>query len=52
MREATKLAQERRPDLLIEGPIQYDAAVDPGVAAKKMPGSRWRARRPSSSSPI
>ena len=40
VRQATKLAQERRPDLLIEGPIQYDAAVDPGVAAKKMPGSR------------
>ncbi|MCB0046922.1 MAG: phosphate acetyltransferase [Caldilineaceae bacterium] len=40
VRTATKLAQERRPDLLIEGPIQYDAAVDPGVAAKKMPGSR------------
>jgi phosphate acetyltransferase len=40
VRTATKLAQERRPDLLIEGPIQYDAAVDPGVAAKKMPGSK------------
>lgn len=36
---ATKIAQERRPDLLIEGPIQYDAAVSPAVAEKKMPGS-------------
>ncbi|HHH38592.1 MAG TPA: phosphate acetyltransferase [Sedimenticola sp.] len=40
VREATRIARERRPDLLLEGPIQYDAAVDPGVAAKKLPGSR------------
>jgi phosphate acetyltransferase len=39
VRQATKLAQERRPDLKLDGPIQYDAAVDAGVAAKKMPGS-------------
>jgi phosphate acetyltransferase len=39
VRQATKLAQARRPDLLIEGPIQYDAAVALDVAAKKMPGS-------------
>jgi phosphate acetyltransferase len=39
VRLATRLARERRPDLRIEGPIQYDAAVDPGVAARKMPGS-------------
>jgi len=37
--EATRLAREKNPDLLIEGPIQYDAAVDPGVARKKMPDS-------------
>ncbi|MDY5153411.1 phosphate acetyltransferase [Actinobaculum suis] len=37
--EATRLAKEKAPDLLIEGPIQYDAAVDPAVAAKKLPGS-------------
>ncbi|MDD7465315.1 MAG: phosphate acetyltransferase [Actinomycetaceae bacterium] len=37
--EATKIAKERRPDLLIEGPIQYDAAVNPAVAQKKMPDS-------------
>ena len=37
--DATTIARERRPDLLIEGPIQYDAAVDSAVAAKKLPGS-------------
>ncbi|MFB6593426.1 phosphate acetyltransferase [Streptomyces diastaticus] len=40
VREATALARERRPDLLIEGPIQYDAAVEPTVAAAKLPGSQ------------
>jgi phosphate acetyltransferase len=39
VREATQLARTRRPDLKLEGPIQYDAAVDMGVAAQKMPGS-------------
>jgi phosphate acetyltransferase len=39
VRGATALVRERRPDLLVEGPIQYDAAVDPEVAAKKLPGS-------------
>ncbi|MFJ1806076.1 MULTISPECIES: phosphate acetyltransferase [unclassified Streptomyces] len=39
VREATKLVRERRPDLRIEGPIQYDAAVEPTVAATKLPGS-------------
>jgi phosphate acetyltransferase len=39
VREATRIAQERRPDLPIEGPIQYDAAVDPEVARSKLPGS-------------
>ena len=36
---ATRLAQSRRPDLLIEGPIQYDAAVDPAVGRQKVPDS-------------
>lgn len=36
---ATDLVRERRPDLLVEGPIQYDAAVVPSVAAAKLPGS-------------
>jgi phosphate acetyltransferase len=39
VREATQHVRDRRPDLLIEGPIQYDAAVDPDVARLKMPGS-------------
>jgi len=39
VRTATQLARERRPDLRLDGPIQYDAAVDVDVAAKKMPGS-------------
>ncbi|MFJ9351289.1 phosphate acetyltransferase [Streptomyces sp. NPDC101237] len=39
VREATGLARSRRPDLKIEGPIQYDAAVEPSVAATKLPGS-------------
>ncbi|MCI7551921.1 MAG: phosphate acetyltransferase [Actinomycetaceae bacterium] len=37
--EATRIAREMCPDLPIEGPIQYDAAVDPSVAASKMPDS-------------
>ncbi|MEA3468816.1 MAG: phosphate acetyltransferase [Thermodesulfobacteriota bacterium] len=39
VREATRIAREKRPDLLIEGPIQYDAAIDPTVAKTKMPDS-------------
>jgi phosphate acetyltransferase len=39
VREATALVGERRPDLKVEGPIQYDAAVDMSVAELKMPGS-------------
>jgi phosphate acetyltransferase len=39
VRSATALVRERRPELLVEGPIQYDAAADPTVAAAKMPGS-------------
>jgi phosphate acetyltransferase len=31
--------RERRPDLPVEGPIQYDAAVDAAVARTKLPGS-------------
>jgi phosphate acetyltransferase len=37
--EATAIVRERRPDLKVEGPIQYDAAVDEAVANLKMPGS-------------
>lgn len=39
VRRATQLARQLRPDLLIEGPLQYDAAVAADVAAIKMPGS-------------
>ncbi len=39
VREATHIAQEKRPDLLIEGPIQYDAAISPEVAKTKLPDS-------------
>jgi phosphate acetyltransferase len=39
VREATLLAKERRPDLKIEGPLQYDAAIDSSVAATKIPDS-------------
>src|SRR5678815_4942005 len=39
VRKATELVKQLRPDLKIEGPIQYDAAVDPTVGKKKMPGS-------------
>jgi len=42
--EATKLAQKKRPDLLLEGPIQYDAAIDPGVAKTKLPDSQVAGR--------
>ncbi len=40
VRDAAKLAQEARPDLLIDGPLQYDAAIVPDVAAQKAPGSK------------
>ena len=39
VREATRLVRERAPELPVEGPIQYDAAVDASVAATKLPGS-------------
>ncbi|MER8231804.1 phosphate acetyltransferase [Streptomyces sp. NPDC094049] len=39
VREATKLVRSTRPELRIEGPIQYDAAVEPSVAATKLPDS-------------
>ena len=39
VREATDIVKERNAELKVEGPIQYDAAVDMGVAKKKMPDS-------------
>ncbi|AEW96603.1 MULTISPECIES: phosphate acetyltransferase [Streptomycetaceae] len=44
VRRATEIVRELRPDLLVEGPIQYDAAVDPQVAATKLPGSKVAGR--------
>jgi len=44
VRTATELVRTREPDLLVEGPIQYDAAVEPSVAATKMPGSKVAGR--------
>ena len=39
VRRATEIVKQKRPDLKIEGPIQYDAAVDPIVGKQKMPDS-------------
>lgn len=39
VREATRIAQEKRPDLIIDGPLQYDAAIMENVAASKAPDS-------------
>ncbi len=39
VRKATEIVKQRRPDLKVEGPIQYDAAVDMNVGKTKMPDS-------------
>jgi phosphate acetyltransferase len=39
VREATEIVKKLRPDILVEGPIQYDAAVDAQVGKQKLPGS-------------
>jgi phosphate acetyltransferase len=44
VREATELVRARRPDLMVDGPIQYDAAVDASVGTSKMPGSEVAGR--------
>jgi phosphate acetyltransferase len=44
VRTATELVQERRPDLPVAGPIQYDAAIDPSVARTKLPDSEVAGR--------
>ncbi|MGV0811289.1 phosphate acetyltransferase [Mycolicibacterium boenickei] len=44
VRAATELVRQREPDLLVEGPIQYDAAVEPSVAKTKMPDSEVAGR--------
>ena len=40
VRKATEIIKNKRPDLKVEGPIQYDAAVDPSVGKKKLPNSK------------
>ncbi|WP_063060115.1 phosphate acetyltransferase [Nocardia sienata] len=44
VRVATGLVRERAPELLVEGPIQYDAAIEPTVADAKLPGSEVAGR--------
>jgi len=44
VRTATELVRKREPDLFVEGPIQYDAAVDATVAKAKMPDSKVAGR--------
>jgi phosphate acetyltransferase len=44
VRNATRIVRDRRSDLKIEGPIQYDAAVDAGVARTKLPQSEVAGR--------
>jgi phosphate acetyltransferase len=39
VRTATAIIKEKRPDILVEGPIQYDAAVDSIVGKQKLPNS-------------
>jgi phosphate acetyltransferase len=39
VRAATEIVRKKRPDLKIEGPIQYDAAVDMEIGKSKMPNS-------------
>jgi phosphate acetyltransferase len=44
VREATQRVRARAPELPVEGPIQYDAAVDASVARAKLPGSEVAGR--------
>ncbi|WP_194816327.1 phosphate acetyltransferase [Nocardia sp. XZ_19_385] len=44
VRVGTKLVREREPELLVEGPIQYDAAIEPTVADTKLPDSEVAGR--------
>ncbi len=39
VRQATDIVRQRAPELALEGPIQFDAAVDPDVAKTKLPNS-------------
>jgi len=44
VRAATQLVREQRPGLQVEGPIQYDAAIDVAVGEAKLPGSQVAGR--------
>jgi phosphate acetyltransferase len=44
VRRATAIVKQKRPDLSVEGPIQYDAAVDPEVGKQKLPDSEVAGR--------
>ncbi|MBF9254152.1 phosphate acetyltransferase [Pontibacter sp. 172403-2] len=44
VRQATEIVKQKRPDLKVEGPIQYDAAVDPVVGRQKLPQSEVAGR--------
>ncbi|TBR38153.1 phosphate acetyltransferase [Marinomonas agarivorans] len=44
VKKATKIAQQKRPDLLIDGPLQYDAAIMEKVAKQKAPNSKVAGR--------
>ena len=44
VREATKIAQTKRPDLNIDGELQFDAAVVDAIGSKKAPGSKVAGR--------
>lgn len=44
VRKATEIVKSKRPDIKVEGPIQYDAAVDPLTGQQKMPGSEVAGR--------
>ncbi|TWJ04846.1 phosphate acetyltransferase [Mucilaginibacter frigoritolerans] len=44
VRKATEIVRLKRPGLKVEGPIQYDAAVDPVIGSSKLPGSEVAGR--------
>ncbi|MFO7674002.1 MAG: phosphate acetyltransferase [Lutibacter sp.] len=44
VRRATEIIRQKRPDLKVEGPIQYDAAVDATIGKSKMPDSEVAGR--------
>lgn len=44
VKRATEIVKELDRDILVEGPIQYDAAIEPSVAKKKLPNSEVAGR--------